>query len=163
MRARILLAAAILLVAAPAFAADADTIAISPLVQFLGPAISTVIASAVTAVLGLLFAVLQRYFTKLGVNVTDDQWAVVQRTAAHWAAQWWAQEDSALATAKINVSNPQVAAYANFAINEIPQIATALGLTPAKMREFIVAEVGKLQAKVTTVAVSASPPSPVAK
>lgn len=152
MRARIPLAAAMMLVALPAFAAGTPAISLSPLVNFFAP----VAAALITAALGLLIAVLKRYLSKLGINLADAQWAVVQRTASHWAAQWWASSETSLATKQIAVGNKEAAAWANLAILDIPAIAKALGLTPYKMEEFIRAEIGKLQANVVNVNVAAA-------
>lgn len=159
MRTRILVAAAISLVATAAYA---DTVSASILVAWLGPAISTAIVAIIGWLLGLVGVIISRYAQKIGINISDDMWAIVERTAEHWAAQWWASEEAWLATATIKIGDRRVAYWANLALKDIPDIAKKLGLTPQKMQEYIVAALGKLQVSATSVTVPAVNPTPAA-
>ncbi len=81
-------------------------------------------------------------------------------TAEHWAAQWWASEESSLATATITIGDANVAYWANLALTDIPAVVKKLGLTPEKMQAYIAAAIGKLQNKATAVTIAASAVNP---
>jgi hypothetical protein len=131
------------------------TISLGPLFAWLGTTAGQAVATAVIgAVVAQIIVLLNRALKKIGINITDDQWAVVRRTAQQWAQVMWAKEDTSLATAEVNVGDERIAHYANLAVNDIPKIASDLGLTPQRMAEFIVAEIGRLQANASNV----SPP-----
>jgi hypothetical protein len=131
------------------------TISLGPLLAWLGTTAGQAVATAVIgAIVAQIIFFLNRALKKIGINITDDQWAVVRRTAEQWAAVMWAKEDASLATAQVNVGDERIAHYANLAVSDIPKIASALGLTPQRMAEFLVAEIGKLQAKALNVSPS---------
>lgn len=152
------------LLAFAAYAATADsTIQLNPIVQYLGPAASTAITGIVAFVLGYIGLIVKRYATRLGITITDQMWAVVQRTAEHWVAQWWAEEEAWLATVTIKSTDSRIAYWANLAIADIPQVAKELSLTPQKMQEYVAAALGKLQNKAMSINVPAEPARDVQK
>jgi len=143
MRARILLAAAMVFVVAPAFAADSTTISISPAVAYVGQLLLAIFGSTVTVATPFVAA---RLYKLLGIKFTDAQWAVVDRTAEHWAAQLWAAADTSISTKQFDVGNSTVAEYAQYALKDIPEISREFGLTPKTMAQFVTAHLGKMQA-----------------
>jgi len=143
MRARILLAAAMMLVAIPAFAADSTTISISPLMTYAGQLLLAVFGSTVTFATPFVAA---RLYKLLGIKFTDAEWAVVDRTAEHWAAQLWAAADTSISAKQFDVGNSTVAEYAQYALKDIPEISQKFGLTPKVMAQFVTAHLGRMQA-----------------
>ncbi len=159
MRARIFLAAAMMLVAAPAFAdaTASSAVQIGPFVQFTG---QFALALLQAILLAATPWIAMKLYAWTHLKFTDAQWAVFDRTALNWARQFWAKSDPGIANASIEVGDPAIAAWAQFALAEIPPIVKALGLTPQSasiaMQRFIVSHLGGMQA-------IAAVPAPAAK
>jgi hypothetical protein len=86
-----------------------------------------------------------RVYQLFGVKFTDAQWAVVHSAALAAAGKFWAAADTSIAKAKIDVGSPGIAAAARSAIDTIPAVARAVGLTPEAMASLLVSKIGLLQ------------------
>jgi hypothetical protein len=86
-----------------------------------------------------------KVYQLFGVRFTDAQWAVVHSAALAAAGKFWAAADTSIAKARIEVGSPGIAAAARSAIDTIPAVARAVGLTPDAMAGLVVSKIGLLQ------------------
>lgn len=168
---RILLIGAIAL-ACPAFAQtvtlpavvsqpDGSVVFLKPLVEQLTPIIVTGITGLVAALFAWLKYRADEFLKAKGVRdeqraALQDALAKAQRYAEREAAALVARSTAGVMSASIDVGHPLVARSANLAFQHVGDAMSMLGLTQDRMAEWIVAEVGKLQAKAPVAAL----PSP---
>lgn len=116
----------------------------------LAPLIDLVGQLAVAAVSAGVVALLPKVAAMLHLKFTDQQWAIIDRTAEHWAKQMWAASEPSIAGVKFNVGDEEVAKLAKRALDDIPGVLKNLGLTgpeaQQKMEQYILAKLGGLQA-----------------
>ena len=99
--------------------------------------------SGVLTVVGSLAA--RRLYQIFGVQLTDSQWAIVHSAALAAAGKFWAAAEPSIVSAKIHVGSPGIADAAQAAIDAIPKIVEATGVTPEDMASLIVSKIGILQ------------------
>lgn len=159
--ARLLICAAVLCVASGAMADAVATVVapagttsvvtqpngtvvfIGPLINALEPYIVSAIGALILALSAWAVALLKQ---KTGIAVSQANLALFQKAAATQAGVWIAQADGAAMSSSVNVGSPGIAAAANKVISRLPDEAAAIGVTPDKMADLIVGEIGKLQA-----------------
>lgn len=112
------------------------------LLRYLEPFVTALISGVLT-VLGSLAA--GKVYQVFGVKLTDAQWAVVHSAALAAAGKIWAAAEPSIATAKIHADSPGIAAAAQAAVNLIPRVVRATGITPEEMASLIVSKIGILQ------------------
>lgn len=140
-------------------AAPATTIAILPWYQFAEPYILTVFGIVFSMLLTWALAQLQ---IRTGLHVSDQAKASVQQAAMNAAGRIVASQEGNVATLKIDLHSPLIAA-------EIPKLQASvgdaiakLGMTPERVGDLIQGKLGQLQAQASspTVIGSVVVPSP---
>ena len=130
------------------------TIALGALAHALQPYIVMTLES----VLGIAFTYIVTQGARLiHVQITEAQWQVVHSAADAAAKRIWAAAEPSIATAKIDVRSPSIAIAAQAAIDTIPRIAAATGVTPDNLASLIVAKLGGFQVATAAPAPAVAP------
>lgn len=129
--------------------AQSATVSAAPVVNGVEPLI-VALANAIIAGTAVLAASLLQRWTgaKLDANAlaTATAWAQSHAGAAIAASA------SNLTTAQIDVGSPLVADIVTQMTGAIPSVLAAAGLTPDRVALLVAGEIGKLQARMTSVA-----------
>jgi hypothetical protein len=99
------------------------------------------------AFVGIAGFISQRVYAWFGFQLTEQQWQVVHSAAEAAAGKIWAVAEPSIATAKIEVSSPEVAKIAQAAIDLVPKAIKATGITPDEFVELVVSKIGVLQSR----------------
>lgn len=99
------------------------------------------------ALLGIAGLVSKRAYAWFGFQLTEQQWMVVHSAAEAAAGKIWAAAEPSIATAKIQVSSPQVARVAQSAIDLIPKAVKATGISTDDFVDLVVSKIGVLQSR----------------
>lgn len=118
------------------------SIEVGEILLVIHPYMSALFSMIVTVVTPIVAGKVYQLF---GVRFTDAQWAVVHSAALAAAGRFWASADTSIAKARIDVGSPGIAAAARSAIETIPDVARAVGLTPEAMASLLVSKIGLLQ------------------
>lgn len=132
---------------------NGTTVFVYPLIHDLEPYIAAALGVLITSLVALLTAFLKQHFN---VVLTANQQAQLTSMVKTEAGSWIAKGDASVMNAQVNVGSPDIAAAANKIIAGAPDIAKALGVTPAIVQQKIVGEIGHLQAGSSA---TVSPPS----
>mgnify|MGYP005810868431 CR=1 FL=1 len=131
-----------------------DAVSLAPLVHFGGEFLNVAANVVITFAVSGLAALAAKY---LHIKFTAEQKAAAVRFALGVAQQLWAKAEPSIATASIHVGSPQVADFANAALEQFPAEAKKLGITPEAadlaLRQMIVAHIGAMQAAAAATAV----------
>jgi hypothetical protein len=127
------------------------TVHVGVLANFVQPLIDAILPLLWTAIGGYVASFLPGWVKTV---LTDKNWQVVHSAALAAAQRYWAASTTSIATASIDVGSPGIARAANTAIDTIPKIAAALGVTPEAMEALIAAKLGQLQVQATSASVA---------
>jgi hypothetical protein len=121
---------------------------VGPLINALEPYIVSAVGALIVALSAWAVALLRQ---KTGIAISQDNLFRIQDAAKTQAGIWIAKADAGVMDASVDVKSPGIASAAQTVLDRLPPEATALGVTPDKMADMIVGEIGKLQAVATTV------------
>lgn len=138
-------------------------IAAAPFVTLAEPYAVAIVGVAVPALIGWGVQIFSKW---TGIKIDAALEAKLQAAAATEAGQLIAAAGDNLATAKIHVGSPGMAAAANNVAEKMPDVLEALGLDEGHVKAMVVGEIGKLQVQMTSVNPVGNPgpfPTPAAK
>ena len=132
---------------------DTTTIDLAP----IAAAITPIIVSAVVTIVGSALLWAAAAFSRwTGIQVQQAAIDTVRRAAADEAGKLVAGSLSNFATEKVTIGSPLIGAAAAAIAARIPDAIRASGLTPDRINNAILGEIGKLQAQMTRVAPAAT-------
>lgn len=129
------------------FPAHADSVSVSPLMQYLNPILTAALTTAAGIIVSQVIALLIKLLQRAGVQAKTEDFAIIQRSVTKGVGQLWAKEEAAIAAQKIDVNDQRLGPVINFVFNDVPDILTKWGITPDYIRQWVVAEIGEWQAK----------------
>jgi hypothetical protein len=159
------------LVSAPAWAADAATI-VAPVgstsaipqpdgtVVFLRPLIDGLMPFIISAlgagIAGLGYMINAQLKRRGDAEISAANIDRIRKAAESMAGVWFAKQAPGVANLSVDVKSAGIASMANYVATSLKEEADSVGLTPDRVANMIVGEIGKLQA-----AASAVPPTNV--
>ena len=135
----------------------ATAVAAAPFVALLQPYLTAAATAIVGGAITLGAAALRKW---TGVQIDAASIAAIHAECATEAGKAIAAATDNLATAKIDVNSTLVAAATDAIAQRAPELLKAAGLTPDDLDHIITGEIGKLQARMTSVAPSPAPALP---
>lgn len=128
-----------------------SVISAAPIVSALQPYINAIVPVLVTGLVGFASGVFQRW---TGVRINAAYEAQIETAAATEAGKLVAGAEGNLATASVPVGSPIVVAAVNriLASGHMQSAIAATGATPDRVASIVAGEIGKLQARMTSVA-----------
>lgn len=126
-------------------------ITVGDILQYLQPAILTILGTIWAAASPMLIQCIQR---KLKFSLTQDQWNVIHNAAVVAGNEIWARAEPSIANHKFEIKDQRIVTAARVTSSAIPEVMKGLGLTPEyledQLEKLIMAHLGKLQATAAT-------------
>jgi DNA-binding transcriptional regulator YdaS (Cro superfamily) len=124
-----------------------DYVSLHPIITALAPYVVAAFGAIITASAAWAAAAIKR---RTGIEISQHDLDVFDKAAKAQAGKIVAQETAGWEKKSFDVKNPIVADAVSTVLARLPAEANRIGVTPAKVGDMIVGEIGHLQASATS-------------